>query len=315
MIKKISLFILLAAILLVAGVVPFSISGNTPTVEHFIIDNGVATPGFKMGSERLVFGIPEYTCAQERTFTGVVDFENSRSCWKVRVNGDRVPLNADLKRQGYSLRNTGARANIFCEFTECDFINDQQWKLSYELIIPKNSVQVNLHAPKTTTPDSPTGLTSATQTNLPRGTVGGFSVKVRERFLQQEKSFSVEGTLGEEIPFNHTFTRIGEHTITLQPFVTVYDYRQPLSSERSDLCSFDAKTQKTYCVQTTRVPIGDPIQQTIFVHPPSCESAKECGGTFDCISQKCVLNLEGNRSVIDVFVLYVKQFLSFLGVY
>jgi len=303
---------LLYVIALNLGIAPFSITEENAKAKHYIIDDNLATPGYAMGADVLRFGIPEYSCSVPTNTKGIFD---SLDCWKVSVNGDKVPLASSLKRQGYELRNVKASAKTFCEMGECDFISNSDWRLEYDVLIPHDSVVAGLTAPLTATPGVLTGFTSATKTNLPSGTSGGLAITVRERFLQQENTFTAQGILGQDIAFSYNFTRIGEHTITAQPFVTVYDYSKGFTTQDTGLCSFDVKRNQKYCVQTTRVPVGDPVSQKVYVHPATCDSAKQCGGTFDCINHTCALNVEGNRNLFDYLNLYFKEILAFFGVF
>lgn len=290
---------------------PLSITGSTPTLQHYNINTNTLTPGYKLGTDEVVLNTPSFTCEDRE---GIVKYPADRTCWEMRINDEITQYGDDIVRQGYTLKATSVTATAFCEEGNCEILSSKDHRATYDLIIDANPT--TLEAPVGafhSILDTPLTTSFLWDNQLPSGIQGGINVITKSRILQQEDSFVVEGKLDERFDIELKFDEIGQHIIQVQPFITVYDYNKDFVNEDTGLCGIDTKTSESFCVQTTRLPIGEPVIFDVYTSPDACNVEEDCGGGFDCIGGTCSLNVEGNRTIFDFLVLWYRQLVAFIG--
>jgi len=289
---------LLVAVLALSGSLPFSVGlSQNPTVVHEMIETETITPGFKMGVQEFNMGEPVFDCQVDGEPV-VISYPEMRSCWKASVNDKLVPIDSDIvPNSQYRLKNTQVRASVFCELGECDFVRAQDWKIQYDVFVAQDSVNLAVPGVSQATLDVSKTFTIGVNNGLPQGVTGGLNVLVEERILQQTNSFVVKAGLDNAISFERTFDTIGKKTITVTPFLDVYDYRQGFTQEDTGLCS--QGSNRLFCVKTARITVGESKTFTVFAAPASCESDQDCGGNFNCQSNECVLEAGADENGED----------------
>lgn len=281
----------------VGSPLPFSVlpsAQSLPQFNFYYLNTHTKSPQYNVGSRVLEFSEPVYSCQVRKDFTGFIDFDSNKACWDIYFNNAKTKFgqNYDFSSEGFVLENRQASAQLFCDKGSCRFEHPQKdFYARYNVrFLPNSSKLEVLGAPIFSLGEE--GFVDVKVTTiLPTDTNFGVGVSVEERIVQSSYSFNVDQKVSSNsftfrVPLR--FSTIGEKTVSVQPYVETWDYRKSFVAN-GERCVQNEKTLESYCLQKTRVAVGDKVSFKVYASPDKCFSDFECGGSFSCENNVCVL--------------------------